>query len=124
MAINKVGGIAYFKINNIQYALRGNMKYSAALFEREVVTGMDGIHGFKESFKAPYLECDVTDRGNLSTELLNQLTDATITVELNNGKIFTLNNAACLTQIEVDAMEGQFTIRFEGLSAKEVLNNG
>lgn len=125
MPSNKVGGIAYVKIDENQYPLRGNLKYSPGKRERESVVGQDGeVHGVKEMGKAPFIEMDVTDRGDISIEQLQDITDGTVTAELNNGKVFVLKNAAVMNQIENDTAEGQFTLRFEGKEGKEIVANG
>lgn len=121
MPNNKVGGICYVKINEVQYPLRGNLKYAPGRRESEEVVGQDGeVHGFKVTGKAPYIEMDVTDRGNMSVALLNDLEGATVTAEMNNGKVFVLKNAKQMNHIEVDASEGQFTVRFVGTEGREV----
>lgn len=124
MPSNKVGGIAYVKIDENQYPLRGNLKYAPGKRERESVVGQDGeVHGIKEMGKAPFIEMDVTDRGDISIEQLQDITDGTVTAELNNGKVFVLKNAAVMNQIENDTAEGQFTLRFEGKEGKEIASN-
>lgn len=123
MPNGKVGGIAYVKINEVQYPLRGNLKYAPGTLEREEVVGTDGsFHGVKETAKAPYIEMDVTDQGNISLQQLNSLSNATVTAHLNNGKTFILTGAWQMNQLESDASEGQFTVRFVGASGREILS--
>jgi hypothetical protein len=120
----KVGGIAHVKINGITYPLRGNAKHKPGRKSREEVIGADGFHGYKEMAEAPSIEMDITDRGNMDVAMLNDLEDATITLEYNNGKVFVLKGAAQMNHLEVDDIEGQFTVRFVGSEGKEILNNG
>lgn len=118
---NAVGGIAYLKIDGVQYDLRGNAKYSPGDIERESVAGMDGVHGYKEMVAVPYIEMDLTDRPTIEIKKLQALNDVTVTLELINGKAFTLRNAWYVTRAEMDAAEGQMTVRFEGKSGEEVV---
>jgi len=110
----KVAGTAYFKVNGTQYSLRGNMKISLGSFERESVVGQDGYHGIKETPQASYIECDITDRPNLDPNILEQLSNVTVTAEMINGKVAVLRNAYQVNKLELDAGEGQLTVRFEG----------
>jgi len=110
----KVAGTAYFKIDGVQYMLRGNMKISLGSFERESVVGQDGYHGIKETPQASFIECDITDQANLDLNVLEQLSNVTVTAELINGKVAVLRNAYQINKLELDAGEGQITVRFEG----------
>ncbi len=122
---NKVGGIAYLKIDGVQFKLRGNAEYSPTNRERESVTGQDGeVHGFTEKTMTPYLSMDLTDSGGLSLQALQDLTNTTVTLELNNGKIFQLTGAWCVPQLKNGTTDGTIgDVRFEGKFGKEILSN-
>jgi len=85
---------------------------------------MDRIHGYKEMIEAPFVEMAVSDAGDLDTKKFQKATDITVTVELGSGKQFVLRNAWHVPQIEVDGVEGQMTLRFEGLSGEELPTHG
>lgn len=110
-----VGGTAYLKTNGQQYKLRGNLTYFAGSLEREDVVGMDGVHGYKEMPKAPFVQADLTDAPNLDAKQFETMTDVTVSIQLGNGKQFILSNAWCTQAPEMDASEGQGTVRFVGL---------
>jgi hypothetical protein len=118
-----IAGVAYIKVDGNQLSLRGDLTISPFLVEREGIAGADGVHGYKETFRVPHIEMTVTDRGDLSLEEIQNITNATITAELINGKNYLLRNAWCATALELDAIEGQLTVRFEGMSGEEVLDN-
>ena len=122
MPNNRVGGFVFFKINGVQYALRGNLKYKVGTSSAEEILGQDGLHGFKRKPEAQSLECDITDRGNISIAQLNDLEGVTVTAEMDNGKTFILQNAKQMNHLENDTGEGQFTLRFVGTSANETLS--
>lgn len=121
----KVGGKLIITINGIRYPIRGDVKMSLSGYKREAVVGVDiGIHGFKEMPAVSFIECAVTDLGSLDINTINQLENVTIAAELNNGKTGVLHNATQVNQIELDAIEGQFTVRFEGNSGEYIVSGG
>lgn len=111
---NKVGGRAKLLINGVQYPLRGNLTIMLGNVSRESVVGIDQYHGVKETPQASYIEMDITDLGDLDIQTVQDLVDCTINVELDNGKQAVLRNAAQVNSLELDAVEGQYSARFEG----------
>lgn len=109
-----IGGICQFIVNGNQYALRGDMKVSLGDVKREAVIGADTFHGFKEIPTQAYVEVQVSDLAGLDINTVQSLINVTVTVKLNNGKTGTLSNAAQVNDLELDAVEGHYTIRFEG----------
>lgn len=120
MAVKKVAGVCYLKVDGRQYELRGNLKVSPSDIEREGVAGMDGVHGYIERPRVPFVEGDVTDGGGLSVLGLERLSGVTVTVELANGKTYVLRDAWTSGAREIDAAQGQMTVRFEGKSCEEL----
>lgn len=123
MANNRVAGVAYLAVNGTQYPIRGKWKHNILPTKREGIVGQDGVHGYKEMPRQPMMQGDVTDLGSISLEELHRITDATITLELANGKVYILRNAWMAEESEVDTEEGQFQLTFQGLSGDEVLPN-
>ena len=122
MANNRIAGVAYVFVDGRQYPLRGNLTVSIDTVERTGVAGMDGVHGFTEKPRVPFIEGDFSDIGQLSLVTLQNMVDVTVTVELANGKIYVLRNAWTSTAREFKGAEGQATVRFEGMAAQEILN--
>lgn len=114
----KIAGTAEITINGEKHLLRGNMKVAISDKKRETIMGLDGYHGVKETLLPCYIECDLTDRPSLDPKILAELSDATVIVRLINGKTATLRNATQINQIEVNAEDGLFTVRFEGPSGE------
>jgi hypothetical protein len=121
MACRRIAGVAYIFVDGAQYPLRGDLTVSTDTIEREGVAGMDGVHGFTESPRVPWIEGSISDLGGLSLMALQAMCDVTVTVELANGKVYVLRNAWTSTAREFDAAEGQATVRFEGMSAEEMI---
>lgn len=113
-----LGGIAYLKVDGRQYQLRGNLNVSIDPFEREGVAGMDGTHGFIERPRVQFISCDLTDSDSLSIADLRGIKDATVTAELNNGKVAMLRNAWTTDAHELNAGDAQVSVTFQGMSGR------
>lgn len=122
MANNRIAGVAYIFVDGRQYPLRGNLTISIDTVERVGVAGMDGVHGFTETPRVPFIEGDFSDIGQLSLITLQNMVNITVTAELANGKVYVLRNAWTSTAREFKAAEGQATVRFEGMAAEEILS--
>jgi hypothetical protein len=122
MPSNRIAGVAYIYVDGQQYPLRGSLTVSPDMIEREGVPGQDGIHGYIERPRVPFIEGDFSDIGNLSLSAIQRMTDVTVTAELANGKQYVLRNAWTSTAREFDAAEGQATVRWEGMAAEELIN--
>jgi hypothetical protein len=118
---DKIGGVAYLKVDGNQYALRGNLVVSPDPFEREGKAGQDGVHGFTETPRVPYIEGDITDMGGLSLEKLRAIIDNTVTAELANGKVYVARNAWTAGARELNTSEGTTKVKFEAKKIDEVM---
>jgi hypothetical protein len=85
-----------------------------------MVAGSDSIHGFKEEPQVPYIEGAVTDNDELDLAALQSVRDATVTLQLANGKVVVLEFAVYASDGVVTTSEGQIEARFEGLRASEI----
>ena len=111
----RIAGIAFFKVNGSQFSLRANLIMSLGVTEGESVVGIDGFHGTKITPIAPFIEAQFTDDDiDIDLNVLQTLANATITVELINGRIGTLRNATQINALELDPVEATYTARFEG----------
>lgn len=117
---NRIGGIIALKVNGDIYFAKGNFTYNLGKPKREGVVGADTVHGYKETPQVPFVEGEITDRNELSLEDLVTLDDATITLELSNGKVITLSEAWYAGEGTGNTEEGNIACRFEGMSAEEV----
>lgn len=117
----RIAGIAYWKVDGSQLAVRGNLTVSPTLFEKTGIAGQDGIHGYSELPVVPYIQGDVSLVEGTSVEDIDAVTDATITAELADGRVYTLRNAWRAQRSEINSRDGQFTVRFEGMDCQELL---
>jgi len=117
---NRIGGIISLKINGDMYFAKGNFTYNLGKPKKEGVVGSDRVHGYKEVPQVPFIEGEITDRNELNLEDLVTLDEATITLELANGKVIMLREAWYAGEGTGNTEEGNITLRLEGMSAEEV----
>ena len=115
----KFAGIAYLIVDGNQVRLRGNFTVSPSPVERTMIAGQDGVHGFQELPRVPYIEGDISTTPDMYLEDLDGLTDVEITAQLANGKQYTLVGATCKAALEANARDGQVRVRFEGIWCEE-----
>jgi hypothetical protein len=70
--------------------------------------------------QAPFIEGKITDRGTLDLQKLVSIEDATVTLELANGKSILLREAWFAGEGNVSTEEGEIDVRFVGRSAEEL----
>jgi uncharacterized protein YlzI (FlbEa/FlbD family) len=90
-------------------------------FERTGIAGQDRVHGYSELPVVPYIAGDVSTLEGTAVESVDAVTDATITVEMANGSVYVLRNAWRAERSTVNTRDGQFHVRFEGLSCDELV---
>ena len=117
---NRIGGIIALKVNGDMHLAKGNFTYNLGKPKREGVVGADTVHGYKETPQVPFIEGEITDRNELSLEDLVTLDEATITLELANGKVIALSEAWYAGEGTGNTEEGNIACRFEGMSCEEV----
>lgn len=113
-------GLIQFKSNGEIYDAKGAFDYNLGNSKREAIMGSDGVHGYKEVPQVPFIEGAITDRGNLDVSKLTSMKGATVTLDLANGKLITLNEAWFAGDGNVNTEEAEIKVRFEGASADEV----
>lgn len=113
-------GILFVKIDGIQYDAKGSFNYNLGANKREGIVGADKVHGYKEMPQIPFIEGEFTDSQTLDLSKLLNVTSATITLELANGKIFVLREAWYAGDGNVGSEDGNIAVRFEGVQGEEV----
>jgi hypothetical protein len=116
----RVGGIIFLKVNGQQYRCKGSFTFDLGAPQRTAVVGHDGPHGYNEVPKTPFIEGEITDSSQISLEELLNFKDATVTLELANGKVIALREAWYAGDGQGQTEEGNVTFRAEGLRGEEV----
>ena len=115
----RIAGIAFLFVNNNQMALRGNFTVSPAVVERTMLAGQDGVHGYQELPRVPYIEGDISTMPDLNLKDLEGQVNVTVTAQLANQKQYTLGQAICKAGFEANTRDGQVRVRWEGITCDE-----
>jgi hypothetical protein len=116
----RFASIAFVSVDGEQYALRGNFTVSPSAVERTMIAGQDGVHGYQELPRVPYIEGDLSTIPGLNLQDLEVQTDATAVAQLANGMQYTLVQASCRAGFEANTRDGKVRVRWEGLYCEEI----
>lgn len=117
---NLRAGKLFFKVNGTQYRAKGEYTYNLGADKHTMIAGTDGVHGYKSETVVPFIEGKITDGDDLDVKALSQVVDATVTLELANGKVIALRGGVYAADANVTTGEGEVPVRFEGLACEEV----
>lgn len=115
----RIGGIIQLQVDGEVMSAKGNFTYNLGRPMREPILGSDVVHGYKETPQVPFIEGEISDRGDLDRVALVQLKDSTVTLDLANGKMFVLNGAYFAGDGTANTEEGNMAVRFEGANGEE-----
>lgn len=118
---NRRSGILYVKLEGKLLDVKGNWTYNFGKPKRDGIVGADRVHGYKEMPQIPYVEGVITDKGSLDVEndILN-VTNATLTLELANGKTGIWREAWYAGEGDITTEEAEIAVRFEAMSGEEI----
>jgi hypothetical protein len=116
----KIAGVAWLTVAGVQMALRGNFTVSHSMVERTMLAGQDGIHGYQELPRVPYIEADLSTTPAFDITTLDQQTDITVVAQLANGWTFNMSDAICKAALEQNTRDGQVRVRWEGMNMTAV----
>lgn len=119
MADQRRAGLIQLQVNGEIYDCKGSFTYGLGRPKREAIVGSDGVHGFKETPQAGFIEGAITDRGNLDVSALVSGEDLTVTLTLGNGKVVALGEAWYAGDGTASTEEGEIAVRWEG-TAEEI----
>ena len=120
MSRNRRSGITTIQANGKVYDMVGNFSYNLGNPIREELVGPDRVHGYKETPQIPYIEGEIRDASDLSMNELQNLTDATLTLKLANGKTIMLREAWYSAEGTGQTEEANMQFKFCGMSAEEI----
>ncbi len=121
MATKKIGGTIYLKVDGLQYAAKGNFTYNLGYPKREAVAGVDRVHGYKETQQPSFIEGEITDNVSVDLKKLVTLENATVTLDLANGKSIVLRNSWYAGEGTGNTEEGNVQFRVESADPGEEL---
>jgi hypothetical protein len=120
MASQRRGGLIQVQVDGEILEAKGSWSYNLGRPTRESIVGADAVHGYKETPTIPFIEGEITDRSDLDIASLSTVTDATVTLQLANGKMIVLRDAFAAGEWTGNTEEGNFPARFEGKGAEEI----
>jgi hypothetical protein len=94
------------------------------MIERTMLAGQDGIHGYQELPRVPWIEGDISTIPTYDVRQLDGMVDVTVHAALANGWNFTLNQAICKAGLEQNTRDGQMRVRWEGISMSATNSGG
>lgn len=118
--MSRKGGTIYFKIDGVQFDAIGSFSYGLGTEKRESLVGSDGYHGFKGMPQASFIEGEIRDSKEFDLKKFAELQDATVTLELANGKVIVMRKGAQVGEGAGNSEDGNIPFRFEGPPAEEV----
>lgn len=116
----RFAGIAFLYVDGNQMSLRGNFTVSPSAVARTMIAGQDGVHGYQELPRVPYIEGDISTVPALNLADLEAQVNVTVIAQLANGKQYTLGQAACKADLEANTRDGQARVRWEGVTCSEI----
>lgn len=120
MALKRVAGTCFFKVDGVQYSLQAGLTINPLTATREAMTGLDGVHGFKSTPRAPSIAATLTKDEAARLTVLGRIENSTITAECADGTVFVLSEAFQSGDLSFNAGDGTFTVTFEGRTCTEI----
>ena len=114
IAANRVAGTTYVYVDGALLPLGGTITVSTWDADKETVTGLSGVVGYKEKPRAPFIEIEIITANEVDLQAFQGVRNSTVTAELANGQVWVLSPAWATTAPDGNHADGTATIRFEG----------
>jgi hypothetical protein len=109
-------GRGYLAVNEQIHLVSGYWEYDIGGNNRHTVGGQDGVHGYSETLRVPYIQVWLDDTGDLTIKDLRGMGNATITIEFTDHRqsvtgreMWSVNVSAVANQVIVRAGKGRLT---------------
>ncbi len=117
---NRIAGLAIMQIDGVTFPVASDAKYRVSDFNVELLEGQDGLHGTKELPKQGMIGAKLRDQGNFQVAGLAAKRNATVVLQLANGKVISGSNMSRVGDPpEVNSEDATFDIAFEGSVVRE-----
>ncbi len=104
----------YVKIDGEQLEVSGGFECPGMMLKREAVMSLNGVVGYKETAIKPYVKMTAIFVPEFPLATLQNNTDMTLTVELANGKVYTLSGAWVENEAPAKGDDGTIELEFTG----------
>ena len=118
MPEKRIAGTCYLKVDGDQLELAGSINVSIQKTEKEGLSGLSGVPGYKETARVPFIEIEAFVPKGFPRKKLEGMEDATVTAELANGETAVLSGAWLAGTADVNGAEGSTNLKFEGVDGK------
>ena len=116
-----LGGVICLKVNGKLYFATGDFKYGGGEIKRTEKLAHQGVLVFTGETTAAFIE-GVIVKKDIGLKDIADIQDATITLDLPDGKTFTLYQAFSTNEkgIEASTEKGEISVKFVGCKHAEV----
>ncbi len=111
---SRIAGVCYITADGTSYNVSGNVTMNMTESNRTSLIGSTGVAGYSEELVVPFIEGDVLLERDFPIEKLRTAESMTVTAELANGMNYTLSEAHLAGETNINATDGNVTLRFEG----------
>lgn len=111
----RISGVCYIKIDGEQLSVEGSVEVPLMDVEREEKISSTGVAGFSETPIAPFINLSAFVTSEFPLEKIKAGTDLTITAELANGWVYTLQGGFVTGNPAWNASDGNVTLNFKGV---------
>lgn len=118
--MQRIAGSIAIKVNGETHRAAGAFTYNLGVPKREVLTGHDGVHGYKELPKPAMIDGTLRDADTLDVAALLGAENATITLELGNGKTIAMTGAVQTNDGDQETENATINVTFSAAFAEEV----
>lgn len=122
MGAEAVAGVIEVKGNGVSFNAKGSFTFNLGLIKRDAVLGSNGkVQGYNEAGQVPSIKGLITDKSDVSfSNDIASITDATITLEVPNGKTYMFEEAWYSGDGDGDTGEGTFQLEFQAMRSEEI----
>lgn len=109
-----MAGTCYIKVDGEQIAIEGSVEFPLSTTVRETKIGSTGVVGYSETERAPFIKLSAWLGRDFPVDAITTGDDMTITAELANGWVYTLEGAFLVGEIDGNASDGTTSLEFNG----------
>jgi len=118
--MSQITGRAFIRVNGSQLKSRPGATLKLGGFNRNVVNGDDGPHGYTEEVVNPEISCTISHDKNTSLTELAKSTNDSVTFETDSGKTYIMSGSFLTAPPELNGQDGGVGLTYAGLSIEEL----
>lgn len=109
----RLAGITSFTVNGTAFPVT-EFTWDPGYVENETMTSLSGVDGYKSMPVAPYISGKFRDSQSVNVTAFTLLSNATVVVQLANGKQVVGHNLWYVGRSGVSGADATFDFRFDG----------